>query len=59
MMKWAVYQHFEDEINGISAVGKQVDLIVLDQNPLKINKQDLQDIKVIETIKAGKTVFKR
>jgi len=59
MMKWAVYQHFEDEIKGIPAVGKQVDLIVLDQNPLKINKQDLQDIKVIETIKAGETVFKR
>lgn len=59
MTEWAAYQHFEEGTKGTLSVGKQADFILLDQNPLKINKQDLQDIKVVETIKAGKTVFKR
>ena len=59
MTEWAAYQHFEEGTKGTLSVGKQADFILLGQNPLKIKKQDLQDIKVIETIKAGETVFKR
>lgn len=59
MTEWAAYQHFEEDQKGTLTVGKVADLILLDQNPLKINTQDLKDIKVVETIKAGKSVFKR
>lgn len=59
MTEWSAYQHFEEGTKGTLSVGKQADIILLDKNPLKINKQNLQDIKVVETIKAGKSVFKR
>lgn len=59
MTEWAAYQHFEEGQKGTLTKGKVADLIILDRNPLKIKKADLQSIEVIETIKAGNTVFKR
>ena len=58
MTEWAAYQHFEENNKGTLTVGKVADLIILDQNPLKVEKTDLLDIKVMQTIKAGKTVYK-
>ncbi|WP_083811772.1 amidohydrolase family protein [Pseudopedobacter saltans] len=37
--------------------GKLADLVILDQNPLSIDPEKLRDIKVVETIKEGNTVF--
>lgn len=58
MTEWSAYQHFEEGQKGTLTVGKVADLVVLDQNPLKVDKKHLVDIKVAQTIKAGKTVYK-
>jgi hypothetical protein len=56
---WGAYQHFEDGRKGSLVAGKLADLVVLDKNPLKVDPMTLKDIKVMETIKEGNTVFKR
>ncbi|WP_243207771.1 amidohydrolase family protein [Paraclostridium tenue] len=38
--------------------GKLADLIILDKNPLKVNPMDIKDIKILETIKEGNSIFK-
>ena len=37
--------------------GKLADLVVLDRNPLKVDPMKIKDIKVLETIKEGKTIY--
>jgi len=32
---------------------------MLDKNPLKVSREDIKDIIVLETIKNGETLFKR
>ncbi len=54
----AAYEHFEEKAKGSLKVGKSADLVILDKNPLKENPKTLKDIKVVETIKRGKTIFK-
>jgi predicted amidohydrolase YtcJ len=55
---WSAWQHYEEKTKGTLAKGKIADMVVLDQNPLKIEPVKLKDIKVVETIKDGNTVFK-
>jgi len=56
---WGAYQHFEEDRKGSLAAGKLADLVILDQNPMKIDLMKLKDIQVMETIKEGQTIFKR
>ncbi len=56
---WGAYQFFEEDTKGSLKVGKLADLVILDQNPLKIDPMKIKDIKVTETIKEGKTIFKK
>lgn len=56
---WSAYQLFEDDIKGTLSEGKLADLVILDKNPLKVDPMTLKDIKVLETIKEGKSVYKR
>ena len=37
--------------------GKRADLVILDQNPLTVDRMKIKDIKVIETIKDGQTIY--
>jgi len=37
--------------------GKLADFVILDRNPLKIEPMDLSNLKVISTIKEGKTIY--
>ncbi|MFV7878453.1 amidohydrolase family protein, partial [Enterococcus faecium] len=37
--------------------GKLADFVILDKNPLKIPPMELNTLKVIATIKEGKTVY--
>ena len=57
--KNAAYQCFEENDKGSIREGKKADLIIVSQNPLKIQRECVKDILVLETIKDGKTVFKR
>lgn len=55
----AAYQYFEEESKGSLRKGKLADLVVLDRDPLKTEPMQLREVKVLETIKEGETVFKR
>ena len=55
---WSAYQHFEEKSKGSLEVGKLADFAVLDGNPLTVDPMKIADIKVIETIKEGKTVYR-
>jgi predicted amidohydrolase YtcJ len=56
---WSAYQHFEEKTKGSIEVGKLADFVVLDQNPMTIDPLKIAGIKVMETIKEGKTVYSR
>lgn len=53
----AAYEYFEENEKGSIRDGKRADLIILDQNPLKIDKRDIKDIIVLQTIKDGREVY--
>lgn len=54
---WAAEQYDEQDRRGSIKAGKIADLIILDQNPLKVAPMAIKDIKVLETIKEGKTIY--
>lgn len=56
---WGAWQHFEEDAKGSIKVGKLADMVVLDQNPLKIEPLKLKDIKVLKTIKEGQIIYQR
>jgi hypothetical protein len=56
---WGAYQHFEDRTKGSIEVGKLADFAILDRNPLTVDPATINQIKVVETIKEGKTVYRR
>ena len=59
MTIWAAEQYGEQDSKGSLEAGKLADLVILDKNPLKVDKMAIKDIKVLETIKEGKTVYRR
>lgn len=54
----SAYQYFEENEKGSIKEGKLADLIIVDKNPLEVDVDEIRNIKVLETIKSGKTVFK-
>jgi predicted amidohydrolase YtcJ len=57
--KDAAYQYFEEDRKGTIEVGKLADLTVLSDNPLLVQPALIKDIRVLETIKEGETIFSR
>lgn len=55
----AAYQWSEETIKGSLKIGKMADFVILDKNPLKIDPVQIKDVKVMETIKNGKSVYKK
>ena len=55
----AAYEYFDENLKGSLKKGKMADFVILDKNPLTIKSTELKDIKVVETIKEGKTIFKK
>ena len=55
----AAYQYFEEDKKGSIKVGKNADFVILDKNPLEFPIEHLKDIKILETIKDGVTIYKR
>lgn len=52
------YQYFEEDIKGSIEPGKRADLVIIDKDVLSIDKEEIENIKVLETIKDGNTIFK-
>jgi predicted amidohydrolase YtcJ len=52
-------QYGEQDSKGSLTVGRRADLVILDRNPLKVEPMAIKDIKVIETVKDGKTIYSR
>jgi len=52
-------QYDESDRKGSLKAGKVADLVILDKNPLKVDAITIKDIKVMETIKAGKSIYKK
>lgn len=57
MTVWAAEQYGEEASKGTLEAGKLADLVILDANPLKVDPMAIRDIRVVETIKEGGTIF--
>jgi len=55
----AAFQYHEEDTKGSLKVGKLADMVILDENPTTIDPEKIRDIKVLETIKEGRTVYQR
>lgn len=55
----AAYQYSEQSSKGSIEPGKLADLVILSGNPLTVQPDNIKDIKVVETIKEGKSIYKR
>lgn len=56
---YAAYQIKEEKTKGTLEEGKLADFVILEQNPLKVDPKTIKDIKILETIKEGETVYSR
>lgn len=58
MTLWPAWQHFEEASKGSIEPGKLADLVVLSDNPLTVERNQLANLKVLETIKEGVSVYR-
>ena len=57
MTIWPAYQHFEDSSKGSIEAGKLADFVILSTDPTAVDSETLDQIKVVETIKEGASVY--
>jgi hypothetical protein len=55
---WGAYQHFEEHSKGSIEVGKLADFVILSDNPITMERSRLSTLKVLETIKEGRTIWR-
>jgi predicted amidohydrolase YtcJ len=58
MTIWPAVQYFEEASKGTIEPGKLADFVILSDNPLAVKPEELIKLKVVETIKEGKSVFR-
>ena len=57
MTIWGAEQYGEQDSKGSLEPGKLADLVILDRNPLEVEPMAIRDIKVVETVKEGVTIY--
>lgn len=53
------YEYFEEKEKGSLEQGKLADLVILSDDPTTIDPAKIRDIQVLETIKEGRTIYKK
>lgn len=53
----AAWQYGEDGEKGSITPGKSADFVILDRDPYKTDPEALREIRILQTIKAGKTIY--
>ena len=51
------YQYFEEGTKGSLRPGKRADLVMLSADPLAVDREEIRGIRVLETVRAGKTIY--
>lgn len=59
MTIWPAYQHFEESKKGSIERGKLADFVILSMDPTVVDPETLHQVKVSQTIKNGKTIYRR
>ena len=54
----AAYQYFEEACRGSLRPGKAADLVLLDADPFAVEPDALRRVRVLETVKAGETIYR-
>lgn len=58
MTIWPAYHHFEEGTKGSLERGKLADFVILSKDPTMVERTTIADIKVTETVKEGRTIFR-
>lgn len=58
MTIWPAYQHFEEASKGSLKAGKLADFVILSADPTAVDPEALDTLKVTETVKEGRTVYR-
>ena len=59
MTIWPAWQHFEEKSKGSLEVGKLADLVILSADPTAIDSLQIEKIQVLETVKGGRSIYRR
>ncbi len=57
MTIYVAEQYDEIESKGTLEVGKRADFVILDKNPLEVPAMEIKDIKIMETLKDGVSIY--
>jgi predicted amidohydrolase YtcJ len=57
MTIWSAYSNFEEKERGSIEKGKMADFVILEDDIMKIPKEKLRNVKVLQTFVGGERVF--
>jgi hypothetical protein len=58
MTIWPAFQHFEEDSKGSIEPGKLADFVILSADPMAVDPETLDTLKVMQTVKKGKVIYR-